>query len=58
MLKERLEKQTWYKISDLFYFCGYSAADDKKELPGSARGRWVTHGSEKGYGKIRLGLEF
>jgi len=31
MLKERLEKENWYKISDLFYFCGYSAADDEKE---------------------------
>ena len=47
MLKERLEKQIWYKILDLFYFCGYSAADDKKEPPDSARGRWVTHDPQK-----------
>jgi len=31
MLKERLEKENWYKISDLFYFYRYSSDDDKKE---------------------------
>ena len=45
MLKERLEKQTWYKISDLFSFCGYGDSDT--ELPDSARGRWVTHDPQK-----------
>ena len=47
MLKERFEKEIWYKISDLFYFYRYSAADDEKEPPGSARGRWVTHDPQK-----------
>jgi len=46
-LKLKLEKETWDKISDLFYFCGYSSDDDKKEPPDSARGRWVTHDPQK-----------
>jgi hypothetical protein len=46
-LKKKLEKETWDKISDLFYFCGYSSDDDKKEPPDSARGRWVTHDPQK-----------
>ena len=54
MLKERLEKQIWYKILDLFYFCGYSAADDEKEPPNSARGEWVTHDPQKVMERLNL----
>ena len=46
-LKDKLEKETWDRISDLFYFCGYSSSDDEKEPPDSARGRWVTHDPQK-----------
>ena len=46
-LKLKLEKETWDKISVLFYFCRYSSDDDKKEPPDSARGRWVTHDPKK-----------
>ena len=46
-LKDKLDKDTWDKISDLFYFCGYSSVDDEKDPPDSARGRWVTHAPQK-----------
>jgi len=46
-LKDKLEKENWDKISDLFYFCGYSSSDDEKEPPDSARGRWITHDPQK-----------
>lgn len=44
-LKNKLEKETWEIISDLFSFCSYGDADT--ELPDSARGRWVTHNPQK-----------
>jgi len=46
-LKDKLEKETWDKISDLFYFCGYSSVEDEKDPPDSARGRWITHAPQK-----------
>lgn len=42
-LKNKLDKEDWDKISNYFYFCGYSAEDNKKDPPEGARGRWVTN---------------
>ena len=44
-LKDKLEKEIWDMISDLFSFCGYGDSDT--ELPDSARGRWITHNPQK-----------
>jgi len=41
-LKDKLDKQTWDKISHCFFFCSYSSENDKIDPPDSARGRWVT----------------
>ena len=43
-LKEKLEKEVWSRISDLFRFCGYG---DEADIPDSARGRWITHEPRK-----------
>ena len=44
-LKDKLKKETWNRIADLFSFCGYGDSDT--ELPDSARGRWITHDPQK-----------
>jgi len=44
-LKEKLDKETWDRVADLFSFCGYD--ESNIELPDSARMRWVTHEPKK-----------
>jgi len=44
-LKDKLEKETWDRVADLFVFCGYSDVDT--DIPDSARGRWITHNPRK-----------
>ena len=44
-LKEKLEKETWDSVADLFRFCGYD--ESNIELPDSARGSWITHDPQK-----------
>lgn len=46
-LKDKLEKETWDSIADLFKFYGFNDVSNAIEPPDSARGRWITHDPKK-----------